>query len=125
MPDVGSLKFQETVVEVLVQPAAFGVGVTTAATFGGVRSILTVTETDVVSPAPFTAEQVNVVPGVSAEREVVPQPELDAIPDSGSLVLQLTVTGIEVFQPLPFGTGLTVGTTTGGVVSPVLLLTVS
>jgi hypothetical protein len=125
MPDVGSLKFQATVVAELFQPAALGEGDTLGVTIGGVRSILTVTATEAVKPAPFTAVQVNVVPAVSAERLVVPQPELEVTPDSGSVTLQLTVTGAVVFQPKPLGAGLTVGTITGGVVSPVLLITVS
>jgi hypothetical protein len=125
MPDVGSLTFQLTVTFVLFQPAAVGAGDTLGVTIGGVRSIRTVTETELVKPAPFTAEQVNVTPAVSADSEDVPQPELEVIPDSGSVTLQLTLTGTVVFQPKAFGGGFTVATITGGVVSPLALITVS
>jgi hypothetical protein len=54
----------------------------------------------------------------------VPQPVLEAIPDSGSATVQLTVTGV-VFHPVTPGAGLTLGVITGGVVSPTGLCTTS
>src|SRR2546425_9054014 len=59
---------------------------------GGVLSILFVTGTELESPTPFVAEQDRVTPAVSAFSVVGPQPEDDAMPDSGSLTLQVTVT---------------------------------
>src|SRR4051812_2540043 len=61
-------------------------------TTGGVLSILTVTGTDIDNPARFVAEQVRVVPGVSVVSMVSVQPDEDAMPDSGSITPQLTVT---------------------------------
>ncbi len=61
------------------------------------------------SPAPLVAKQVSVIPAMSV---VEPQPLDDAMPDSGSVTLQLTVT-VPVYQPFaPIGP-LTVGTITG------------
>ena len=80
---------------------------------GGVWSILIVTGIELDSPAPFVAEHVNVAPVV---RIVGTQPVEEAMPVSGSLRLQLTVT-LLVYQPLvPVGPE-TVGTITGGVSS--------
>jgi len=124
-PDTGSLRVQLTVTSVLFQPAAFGAGLTTGVTTGGVRSIFTTTDAELVRPAPSTAEHVNVVPAVSADKVAVPQPELEVMPDSGSVTLQLTVTGAVVIHPPTPAAGLTVGTMTGGVVSPVALITVN
>jgi hypothetical protein len=81
-------------------------------------SIFTVTEAELVKPAPSVAVQVIVVPAVSVPKVTVPHPEDDAIPDSGSETLQVTVKG-PLFQPLPFGFGVVVGRMTGGVVSTV------
>ena len=83
---------------------------------GGVLSILTVTDTEADNPAPFVAEQVEVVPDVSAVRVVGPQPDDDAIPDSGSLTLQLTVTLLR-YQPLLPRVPVICGTIMGGVLS--------
>ena len=124
-PDVGSVVVQLKPTFVLFQPAPFGDGEIVGVTMGAVRSILTTTETDLLKPALFVAEHVSVTPLVSADNVVLPQPELLLIPDSGSVTLQLTVTGTVVFQPKPFGAGFTVGTMTGGVVSPAALVTVS
>ena len=67
---------------------------------GGVLSIFIVTGAELVSPAPFVAEQVSVTPAVSAVSVVVElQPEDDAIPDSESLTFQVTVTLLS-YQPL-------------------------
>ncbi len=69
-----------------------------------------------LTPAPFVAEHVNVVPVVSESIVVVLHPVLDVIPDSGSLTLQLTVTSL-VYQPLLPSVPFIVGVITGGVVS--------
>src|SRR5206468_5584764 len=56
---------------------------------GAAVSSLTVTLEDDVRPAPSVAVQVSVVPAVSEESVVAPQPEEYAIPDSGSDTLQV------------------------------------
>ena len=83
---------------------------------GGVLSILIVIETVPDNPAPFVAEQVKVTPAVSVVRVVCAQPVEDAIPDSGSLTFQTTVT-LLLYQPLLPKVPVITGTTTGGVVS--------
>jgi len=102
-----------------------GAGV--AVVTGGVLSSLTVTETVVVSPAMFVAVQVKVVPAVSAVTVLLVQPDDETTlePGDGSVTLQLTVTGEVLFQPAAFGAGLTAGTTTGGVLSILIPLTVA
>jgi len=87
-------------------------------TVGAVRSIFTVTEAEFDMPALLVAVHVSVVPasGVSVFRVVVVQPVEEATPDSVSETDQLTVTD-PLCQPLPFALGVTVGVTTGGVVS--------
>jgi hypothetical protein len=70
------------------------------------------------------AVHVNVVPLVSAETVELPQPVLEAIP-VGYVTLQLTVTGIVVFQPEGPGAGFTVGVIVGGVGLVFVLVTVS
>ncbi len=84
---------------------------------GAEVSIMTSTEAELVSPAPFVAEQVTVVLVGGALTEVEPQLVDEATPDSGSLTFQVTVTGVVLFQPAEFGIGLTVGMINGGVVS--------
>ena len=79
-------------------------------------SILIVTGTDADRPAPLVAEQFKVAPGVSVVRVVLVQPEEDAIPDSGSVTLQVTVTLLR-YQPLLPRVPETDGAITGGVVS--------
>jgi len=69
------------------------------------------------------AEQVKVVALVSVVRTVVVQPEEDAMPDSGSLTLQFTVT-LVLFQPLRLGGGVTVGMMTGLVASALTVVAV-
>ena len=94
MPDSGSVTLQLTVtgpVYQLFEPMGpVMVGVMT----GAVLLILMVTGAEAVRPAPLVAEQVNVVPGVFAVRFTVPQPADVAMPDSGSVTLQLTVTSL-------------------------------
>ena len=83
---------------------------------GGVWSILIVTETEAESPAPFVAEQVKVAPAVSAVRVVGVHPVEDAMPDSGSVTFQLTVTLLR-YHPLFPTVPVIWGLITGGVVS--------
>src|SRR6266481_2006823 len=70
-----------------VQPAAGKPEIT-----GGVLSILIVTGTELVRSAPFVTLQVNAVLAVSAVSVVGVQPVEEAMPDSGSLTPQFTVT---------------------------------
>ena len=84
---------------------------------GGVRSILIVSDAVFVSPAPLVAEQVNVDPAEPLVRVVVPHPaEEDAIPDTGSVTLQLAVT-LLTYQPLLPNVPVICGAMTGGVAS--------
>lgn len=83
---------------------------------GGVMSILIRTEADADKPAPLMAEQVKVVPSVSVESVVVPQPLEEDMPDSGSTTFQLTVTGLPYQLLLPKVPAM-LGVMTGGVVS--------
>ena len=78
---------------VLFQPLALGGGERLAVPVGGVWSILIVTEAEFDMPAPLVAEQVTLVGGVSAVNDILSQPDVEAIPVSGSLTFQLTVTG--------------------------------
>ncbi len=66
---------------------------------GPVLSIFMVTLADLLRPAWFVAEQVSVMPGVSAVSTDVPQPEEEAMPDSGSVTPQFKVTSA-VYHPL-------------------------
>ena len=79
-------------------------------------SILIDCKAEADNPAPFVAEHCSVTPAVSAVRLVVAQPEDDAIPDSGSLTIQLTVT-LLVYQPLLPKVPVISGAMIGGVVS--------
>jgi hypothetical protein len=85
-------------------------------TTGGVLSILIVIDTDCDKPAPLTAVQVTIVPVVSALRVIAEHPVVDAIPDSASLTVQLTVTSLRNQLLMPEGP-VAVGETIGGVVS--------
>jgi hypothetical protein len=66
---------------------------------GGVLSILMVTGTVVARPTALLAEQVRVTPAVSPARSVGAHPVEEAIPDSGSVTVQFTVTALR-YQPL-------------------------
>jgi hypothetical protein len=68
---------------------------------GCVRSILIVTDTDFDKPAPLLAVQDSVVPEVVTFRVVGPQPEEDAIPESGSVTLHCTVALLRYHPLLP------------------------
>jgi hypothetical protein len=83
---------------------------------GAVLSSLTRTEAELDNPAPFVAEQVYVVPAVSVDCVVGVHPVLLAIPEIGSVTLQVSVTLVS-FQPAALGAGARVWVITGGVVS--------
>jgi len=83
---------------------------------GAVLSILIVTEAEFERPALFEAEQVSVVPVVLAVRFDVLQPVAERMPDSGSLVVQLTDT-LLLYQPFVPAVPLTLGVMTGAVLS--------
>jgi hypothetical protein len=87
-----------TVTGPLYHPFEFGLVLAAAVMLGGVLSTLIVTDLDALSPAPLVAEHVITVPAVSLVRVTLSQPVDDAIPDSGSVTLQVTVT-VELFQP--------------------------
>ena len=86
---------------------------------GGVLSILIVTETELLKPAPLVAEQVIFVPAVSAVSVTGPQPVEVAIPDSGSVTDQEIVTLLRYHVLFPNVPEM-IGVTRGGVVSPTL-----
>ena len=115
-PERASVQFQFRVTALLFQPFAFAGVLPANVITGAVRSILVVIEAVLGRPAAFVAEHVRTVPDVSVVRLVVVHPVEDEIPDSGSVTLQLRDTA-ELFQPLTFGEGVTVGTITGAVVS--------
>ena len=54
--------------------------------------VVTWTEGEINNPAPFVAEHVSVMPGVSAVTVVVLHPDEDAIPDWAPVTFQVTVT---------------------------------
>jgi len=100
IPESASTALKLTVTAVLFQPFAFGV-VRVDETTGAVLSILIVTDADADSPALFTAVHVIIVPGVSALRVTEAHPVLDEMPDSGSVVVQITATSLrnQLFNP--------------------------
>ena len=105
------------VTSLVYQPLSPSVPAAARATPAGpVLSSLIVTEAELGNPAPFVAEQVTVWPVVSELSVVLSQPEDDAMPDSGSLTFQLTVT-LLVYQPLAPAVPVTEGVMTGGVAS--------
>ena len=82
---------------------------------GAVASRLTVTlNGELATLSPFVAVQVNATPAVSAFTSWLSHPLLDKMPDSGSTVVQETVTSL-VYQPLLPSVPVTCGVTTGGV----------
>src|SRR5215472_6173319 len=87
---------------------------------GGVASRLIVTVLKLESPAPFVAEQVTEKPAVSVVIDVGAHPVEDAIPDSGSVAFQLTVT-LLTYQPFEPIVPAIVGVITGGVLSITIL----
>src|SRR5689334_16020584 len=94
-----------------MQPAA-GIPAIT----GWLLSIFMLTEIEFEIPAPFLAKHVTVTPGTSATKVLGSQPEVDAIPDWGSLTLQRTVTLLR-YQPLEPSVPDMSGVMAGGEVS--------
>ena len=116
-PDRVSVMVNGAVTLVLFQPARLGAGDGAPnATTGAVLSSLTVTDLVVTRPTPLVAVHVSVAPvtGVSVVITGVAHPGDVAMPDSGSLTDQVTVTS-ELFQPARLGAGEVVTLTTGGV----------
>src|SRR5919108_2765020 len=116
IPDVGSVPENETVSARLYQPFASGARSTTAETDGGLLSILIVTVCPPVPPS-LTAVQANCVPAVSAVSVLESQPVVERMVDSGSTMLQFSVT-VARHHPLAGFAGEYTGVTTGGVGSP-------
>src|SRR4030095_12312177 len=114
--DTVTLKETEAPERLLSSPATLAGTIST----GAVLSILIVTEALRGRPAAFVAEHVRTVPAVSVVRLVVVHPVEDESPNSGSVAVQLTDPG-ELFQPVTFGEGVTVGTITGAVVSNLVM----
>src|SRR2546422_683900 len=107
-----------TVASRLVQPFAFGPGVTVARIVGAVRSMLMRAPANAMFPARSTAR-----PSVScpAPSVVTVTGSLTvAIPDRASLALKRTVTSVR-FQPAAFGGGSTDAAICGGVRSMLTL----
>ena len=87
---------------------------------GPVLSILIVTEAEPERPELFVAEQVRVVPVVSEVKLDVLQPVEDAMPDSPSVTVQLTVTSL-VYQPFDPAVPEMEGVITGAVLSKMVV----
>jgi hypothetical protein len=83
---------------------------------GACRSILTTSDAVADRPAPFTAEQVTVVPAVSVVTAVGSQPLVDAMSDCGSAADHDTVTAL-VYQPFVPLVPARLGVTTGALES--------
>jgi hypothetical protein len=99
------------------QPAAFGELLAPLnVTVGAVLSMRMVIDCVDVSPALFVAEQVEVVPDVSAVSIVVAQPLCDTIGDSPSVTDRLTVTS-PLCQPAALAGVLIGAVISGGVTS--------
>src|SRR2546427_2477841 len=115
-PSAPSVEPRFTVTFVLFQPRLLAAGVRLAVTIGGVLSILIVTDSEALNPAPFVAKQVSVVPPVSVSSVTASQPVDEAIPDSSSLTDQDTLTAV-LCQPFPFGSVEREGRMVGGELS--------
>ena len=102
-------------VAVAVPPSGTDAGVTTGASVGAVASRFTVTDWLVVPP-PLVAEQVDVVPAVSATTVELVQPVLDDTVESASLTVH-EIAMSPVYQPSLPNVPTTCGVTTGGVPS--------
>src|SRR5687767_5406956 len=83
---------------------------------GAVRSSFTLADCDAYRPAAFSAEQVSVVPSVSAEIVTGAHPVDEAIDPSASVTFQVTVTGL-LCHPAGFADAESTASMTGGVVS--------
>lgn len=99
----------------LLNPALLGAALGVATRAWGVASRWMVTDFVAVPPE-LVAEQVSVVPAVSALMLVLPQPVVEEIVESGSVTLQDTLTSL-VYQPLLPAVPDTLGVITGGVES--------
>jgi hypothetical protein len=92
-----------------------GAGVALPLIVGAVASLFIVTDSELVPPE-LVAEQVRVVPVVSALMIVVSHPLLELMGDSLSITLQLIVTSLTCHPLLP-RVPLTLGVITGAVLS--------
>src|SRR5215471_1237112 len=115
-PESASVHAKLAVTFMLFHPAAFGAGARVPTIDGGVASRLIVTVLRLESPAPLVAEQVTDKPAVSVVMDVGPHPVEDAIPDSGSVAFQVTVT-LLTYQPFEPSVPVIVGVITAGVLS--------
>ena len=109
-PDVASVARAAAVADLRI-PTGFGL--TTGARPGAVASRWIVTDWVVVPPA-LVAEQVNVVPVVSAVTAVAPHPVVDDTAESGSSDAHEMWTSL-VYQPFVPSVPVIVGTTVGPV----------
>src|SRR5262249_25227018 len=112
-PESASVHAKLAVTFVLFHPAAFGAGARVPIIDAGVVSRLIVTVFRLESSAPFVAEQVAEKPAVSVVMDVEPHPVDDAMPDSGSVAFQVTVT-LLTYQPFEPSVPAIVGVITGG-----------
>jgi hypothetical protein len=110
------------VTSVLFQPLPLADGDREAEMLGAVASRVMVTDRELVPPA-LVAEQVNVVPEVSAVTDDGLQPVEDVIADSGSVTDQVKLT-LLVYQLLFPKVPVTVGVITGGVESSGVMVNV-
>src|SRR5262249_22937768 len=115
IPESVSVAVKRTVTAVLFQPLAFA-AVRVNETNGSVLSILIVTEPDPVNPALLIAVHVSVVPAVSVLSVVVEHPVEEAMLDSGSVMLHVTVTSLRYQLLLP-KVPVSMGVITGAVLS--------
>ena len=90
-PESDAAKGIDTSVRCQSAPFGSGSGLPKT-TVGGVVSILMTTDCDAVKPAPFVAVHVSVVPVVSLIKVAGAHPADDAMPDSGSARIHVTVT---------------------------------
>ncbi len=100
----------------LYQPLASAARAGVEVAPGAVLSTLKVFETEVIPPS-LSAVQVSVMPVVSALSVRASQPSVDRMIDSGSTMLQLTVT-VVTYHPFEPSVPEMIGVTTGGVGSP-------
>src|SRR5207247_1909904 len=115
-PERASSHVKVTLTSPLFQPDELAAGVREPLTCGGVVSSLITVDVDAVSPAPFVAEQVRVRPAVSTATVTGSQPVEEAMPDSGSASVQVTVTGCRC-HPAAFGSDESEAVIAGGVSS--------
>jgi len=97
-PDRASEQVNETVTSVLFQPLELAAGNRPPRIVGGVASRFNVTDC-VEDPPALAAEQVNVTLEVSALTVPALHPDVEAMGDSGSTTVHVTVT-LLTYQPL-------------------------